>query len=113
MKIAVAGLGYVGTSIAILLARHNEVVAIDLDPTRVAMLNAGRSPIVDPDCSAWLERGGLDLRATLDPAEAYGEADIVVIATPTNYDPVSNAFDTASVRAVIDRVGRIAPAARS
>ena len=111
MKIAVAGLGYVGTSIAILLARHNQVVAIDLDPARVAAINAGQAPIVDPDCAAWLQRGGLTLRATRDPAEAYGGADIVVIATPTDYDPRSNAFDTSSVRAVIDQVGQLAPQA--
>ena len=111
MKIAVAGLGYVGTSIAILLARHNQVVAIDLDPARVAAINEGHSPIVDPDCAAWLRQGGLSLRATPDPAEAYGGADIVIIATPTDYDPLTNAFDTSSVRAVIDQVGQLAPQA--
>lgn len=111
MKIAVAGLGYVGTSIAILLAQHNEVVAIDLDPERVAAINARRAPIVDPDCETYLSDHALNLHATLDPAEAYGGADFVVVATPTNYDPISNYFDTSSVMSVIDQVSKIAPEA--
>ncbi len=111
MNIVVVGLGYVGTSLAILLARHNNVVALDLEETRVAEINARQSPIADPDCSTYLRTGGLTLRATLDPVEAYREAEIVVIATPTNYDPVSNAFDTRSVMDVIDQVTQLAPQA--
>jgi len=109
MKIAVAGLGYVGTSLAILLAQHNEVSAIDLRRERVEAINARRSPISDPDCATWLAERRLRLHATLDPAEAYGGADFVIVATPTNYDPVSNVFDTSSVMAVIDQASRLAP----
>ena len=119
MKIAIAGLGYVGLSNAILLARHNEVVALDVAPDRVAALNAGRAPVRDADCQAWLdgraqeggalEGGALNLRATTDPADALGGAAFVVIATPTDYDPRSNAFDTSSVEAVIDQVLQHAP----
>jgi len=111
MKIAVVGLGYVGTSIAILLARHNQVVALDLLPERVAAINARRTPIRDPDCEIWLAEHPLDLRATLDPADACGGADFVVVATPTSYDPARNAFDTSSVLSVIDQVSRHAPEA--
>ncbi|TMV83209.1 nucleotide sugar dehydrogenase [Thioclava sp. BHET1] len=111
MKIAVAGLGYVGLSNALLLAQHHEVVALDVVAEKVAMVNAGRSPIEDPDCAAFLARGDLKLRATTDPEEAYSEADFVIISTPTNYDPVTNRFDTRSVEAVIDQVTRIAPEA--
>lgn len=111
MKIAVAGLGYVGTSIAILLARHNEVAALDIDPRRVEALNAGISPVTDPDCQDYLTRHSLDLRATQDPQGAYAGAAFVIIATPTNYDPKSNFFDTSSVRSVIAEVSRIAPEA--
>ena len=111
MNIVVVGLGYVGTSLAILLARHNNVVALDLNPTRIAAINAGQSPIADPDCSTYLQTGELTLRATLDPVEAFREAEVVVIATPTNYDPVTNAFDTRSVLDVIDQVTQLAPEA--
>lgn len=111
MKIAVVGLGYVGTSIAILLARHNRVVALDTNDTRVAALNARISPIIDPDCSEHLRRYDLDLTATLDRAEAYAGADFVIVATSTNYDPQTNFFDTTSVRAVIDDVTLVAPEA--
>lgn len=100
-KIAVAGLGYVGLSNAILLARRNRVRAVDTDPARVAAVNAGRAPIVDADCSDWLARGGLDLEATTDPAEAYAGANFIIIATPTDYDPTTNRFDTSSVETVI------------
>ncbi|NYS26203.1 nucleotide sugar dehydrogenase [Rhodobacteraceae bacterium 2376] len=108
-KIAVAGLGYVGLSNAILLAQHNQVVALDLDPDRVAAVNARRAPIQDADCTAWLAEKPLDLAATTDPDTAYGGADFVIIATPTNYDPQSNAFDTSSVEAVVDQVRARAP----
>ncbi len=108
-RIAVAGLGYVGLSNAILLAQHNRVVALDLDPARVAAVNARRAPIQDVDCTAWLAEKPLDLAATTDPDTAYGGADFVIIATPTNYDPQTNAFDTSSVEAVIDQVRARAP----
>lgn len=108
MKIAIAGLGYVGTSIAILLAQHNSVIAFDTNPDRVDALSAGRSPIIDPDCSTYLVEHKLDLRATTDKDVAYRDADFVIIATPTNYDPKSNFFDTTSVRNVIADVSTIA-----
>lgn len=100
-KIAVAGLGYVGLSNAILLAQHNEVVAIDLSAPRVAMVNDRRSPIADAECEEYLANRALTLRATLDPADAYTGAEFVIVATPTNYDPVGNQFDTSSVESVI------------
>jgi len=100
-KIAVAGLGYVGLSNAILLAQRNRVVAVDIDPGRVAAVNAGQSPIQDSDCTEWLARGTLDLTATTEAASAYAGANFVIIATPTNYDPETNRFDTSSVEAVI------------
>jgi UDPglucose 6-dehydrogenase len=109
MKIAVAGLGYVGLSNAILLARHNEVVAIDVSKERVDLVNAGRSPIVDIEVEAYLARPGLNLTATLDPEVAYKGADYVIVATPTNYDPVTNAFDTSTVEGVIRTVMGINP----
>jgi nucleotide sugar dehydrogenase len=110
-KIAIAGLGYVGLSNAILLAQHNRVVACDLSQVRVDMVNARCSPIVDPECQAYLDDHTLDLTATADPAQAYPGADFVVVATPTNYDPVTNRFDTSSVEAVIDQVSLLAPEA--
>jgi UDPglucose 6-dehydrogenase len=111
MKIAVAGLGYVGTAMAVLLAQHNEVVALDLVADRVGAINARRAPIVDPDCTEFLATRPLDLRATLDPVDAYAGAEFVIVATPTNYDPHTNTFDTSSVLSVIEQVGRIAPEA--
>lgn len=111
MRIAVAGLGYVGLSNALLLAQHNDVTALDLLADKVAAVNAGRSPIEDADCAAWLARGMARLRATTDPAEAFAGADYVIVATPTDYDPATNAFDTRSVEATIDSVRRIHPAA--
>ena len=111
MKIAVAGLGYVGLSNAILLAQHNKVVALDVTQSRVDMVNARQSPIQDTECSEYLAQRTLDLVATTDPGQAYHGADFVIIATPTNYDPQSNAFDTSSVEAVIDQVRAIAPEA--
>lgn len=111
MRITVAGLGYVGLSNAVLLTRQHQVCAIDIDRGRVATLNAGRAPIADDDCSKWLASGKLDLRATTDPATAYREAELVIIATPTNYDPETHSFDTSSIEAVIDTVRAINPAA--
>lgn len=111
MKIAVAGLGYVGLSNAILLAQHNSVMALDVTQARVDMVNARQSPIQDAECSEYLAHHKLDLTATTDPETAYQDADFVIIATPTNYDPQTNAFDTSSVESVIDTVRRIAPEA--
>jgi len=103
-KIAVAGIGYVGLSNAVLLAQHNDVTAVDLDPDRVAEVNTGRSPIVDPEIERYLAETPLSLRATTVAAEAYSEAEFVLIATPTNYDPQTNVFDTSSVEAVVREV---------
>lgn len=109
MKIAVAGCGYVGLSIATLLAQHHEVVALDVSRDKVDAVNAGRSPIVDPELSEYLGSGQLNLRATVDSADAYRGAAYVVIATPTDYDPKSNYFDTSTVETVIDEVERTNP----
>ena len=111
MKIAVAGLGYVGMANAVLLAQYNSVVAIDIDAERVAMVNHGHTTIVDPLIAQYLAHHDLDLRATTDPQEAYRGADFVIIATPTNYDPDQNYFDTSSVDGVLDLVQELAPQA--
>lgn len=104
MKIAIAGTGYVGLSIAVLLAQHNEVTAVDVVPDKVEMLNCRKSPIQDEYIEKYLAEKELNLRATLDGAEAYRNADFVVIATPTNYDSNKNFFDTSAVEAVIELV---------
>ena len=110
-KIAVAGLGYVGLSNAVLLARQNSVRTIDIDARRVEMLNARQCPIYDPEMARFLAEEELDLSATLNPAEAYEGAEFVIVATPTNYDPKTNFFDTSSVEAVINLVKQHAPEA--
>lgn len=108
-RIAVAGTGYVGLSIATLLAQHNKVTAVDIVPEKVAMINAGKSPIQDKEIEEFLASKKLDLVATLNGEEAYKNADFVVIAAPTNYDSKKNFFDTSAVEAVIDQVMQVNP----
>lgn len=111
MKIAIAGTGYVGLSIATLLAQHHHVVAVDVIPEKVEMLNRRVSPIQDEYIEKYFTEKKLDLTATLDAASAYKDADFVVIATPTNYDPVKNYFDTRHVEEVIELVLQVNPQA--
>lgn len=109
--IAVAGTGYVGLSIATLLAQHNRVYAVDIVPEKVDMINRGVSPIIDGEISEFLAGGNLDLTATLDADAAYSKADFVVVAAPTNYDPKENFFDTSAVESVVALVTEINPQA--
>lgn len=110
-KIAVAGTGYVGLSIATLLSQHHQVVAVDVIPEKVDLINQRKSPIQDEYIEKYLKEKELNLVATLDGEKAYSDADYVVIAAPTNYDPVKNYFDTSHVEEVIELVKRVNPAA--
>ena len=109
MKLAVAGTGYVGLSIAVLLSQHNTVTAVDIVPEKVEMINNRKSPIIDKEIEQYLSEKKLDLTATTDGDSAYKDAELVVICTPTNYEPDKNYFDTSSVESVIQQVIRINP----
>ena len=107
--VAVAGVGYVGLSMAVLLAQHHRVYAVDIVPEKVDFINSGKSPFVDQEIEEYLAAGDLDLTATTDAAEAYRRAEYVIIAVPTNYDSEKNFFDTSAVENVIDRVMEVNP----
>ena len=109
IRIAVAGTGYVGLSIATLLSQHHHVTAVDVIPEKVDLINSRKSPIQDDYIEKYLAEKDLDLVATLDGASAYRDADFVVIAAPTNYDPVKNYFDTSHVEEVIELVKSVNP----
>ena len=109
MKIAVAGTGYVGLSLAVLLSQHNEVWAVDIVQEKVDLINSKKSPIVDNEISEFFSSKKLNLTATTDAEKAYEGADFVIVSTPTNYDPVKNYFDTSSVEAVVELVKKINP----
>ena len=111
MKIAVAGIGYVGLSNAILLAQHNQVTAVDVFQEKADMINNRKSPIIDKEIEEYLATKELHLKATTDGAEAYKDAEYIIIATPTNYDPDKNYFDTSSIEAVIELVMKVNPKA--
>ncbi len=108
-KIAIAGTGYVGLSLAVLLSQHNKVYAVDIIPEKVELINKKKSPIADKELEEYLATKSLDLTATLDAEMAYADADFVIIAAPTNYDPKRNFFDTSAVESVIDLVMRVNP----
>ncbi len=109
MKIAVAGVGYVGLSLAVLLSQHHEVTAVSTTPRKVELINSGKSPIQDKEIEDFLANRKLNLRATLDKEAAYRDAEFVIIATPTNYDPNLNYFDTSAVEDVIETVMKVNP----
>ena len=107
MNIAIAGTGYVGLSLAMLLSQHNEVSALDIIPDKVKLLNKRISPIIDKEISEFLKRDDIHFHATLSPKEAFSGADFVIISTPTNYDSKKNYFDTSSVETIIRGVSRV------
>lgn len=109
MKIAVAGTGYVGLSNALLLSQHNDVWAVDILQSKIDLINKGKSPIVDREIEEFLAREDLHLTATTDAEKAYKDADFVIIATPTNYDPKKNYFDTSSIETVIELIQKVNP----
>lgn len=109
MKIAVAGTGYVGLSMAVLLAQNHSVTAVDIVPEKVAQINEKKSPVRDSYIEKYLAEKKLNLKATLDGDTAYAEAEFVVVATPTNYDSRKNFFDTSAVESVIDQVLAVNP----
>ncbi len=109
MKIAVAGVGYVGLSLAVLLSQHHEVTAVSTTPRKVELINSGKSPIQDKEIEDFLAHRKLNLKATLDKEAAYRDAEFVIIATPTNYDPNLNYFDTSAVEDVIETVMKVNP----
>lgn len=103
-KIAVAGMGYVGMSVGVLLAQHNKVYAVDIVPEKIALINQGKSPIMDTEIENYLESRELRLTATTNAESAYADADFIVISTPTNYDPDKNYFDTSSIERVVEQI---------
>ena len=109
LKIAVAGAGYVGLSISVILSQHHKVYAVDIIPEKVDLINHKKSPIVDKEIEEYLATKELDLTATLDTEMAYKDADFIVVATPTNYDPQKNFFDTSAVEAAIDAARKVNP----
>ncbi|MCR4666984.1 MAG: nucleotide sugar dehydrogenase [Desulfovibrio sp.] len=111
MNIAIAGTGYVGLSLAVLLAGHNAVTAVDIIPEKIALINSRTSPIVDQEIETYLQKKDLNLTATLDAEAAYSKADFIIIATPTNYDPSSKCFDTSSIESVLRVIEAVNPEA--